>query len=999
MKILGNITNNNDITSKEYVDESGIQKTSMPLNPQNGQIVQYIGETNANYTNGMFYQYVDNYTNHIENLAWVETSEVGEEEIANVFVDESIYANYTLSASVELVYSSSTWSAHVVTDEVDSYLRDVDIANYGISFEFNDGYDALTNQLTITFNVVRINTGTWVQKDVSKDTTIQHSSFPSNPQEGDIVQYVGASDRTYTNGMFYQYTQGTQPLILSLEWLEDTPMGEDNEIDNVTINASTFASQVGSSGSYQFVFDGETWSFSGSMIRDINPADYGVTITFATGYDTLTHNTTISFNYIAEVVAGWYIKNVQPMQLSELPNNNEKLEGRIVQYIGEDISSMANTLKKGHFYQCEFSRMIYQYEVDTTVDEHTEGTYYTKRGMRYTEVHLPQDYVAGTTYYKRTEQKQFYWDEIKVTDTFQYMIMPENPEIGQIIQFIGSDIMEQYDHCGIYEYTETDQPRITTDFESSYITAVNPNEQEFMLWAKQEGSYTFTAFENSEDDNQIYWETQKYDEEQGEWVTVEIPWWDAFFLGIEAPDLSQIPEGDTITVDYAYRFMPSWKKTINNSEVKTLESVYPGSPTELWTQSNGLYKITGYIKLFPDIETMYVKDTYFYVINNIENNIAQYWEVTPDNYSSIIRYNMQYHYDNNTGEIVIDSKEESTMITSNEVQHFMKDTFERYYLTSNHEYVSTPSEITSTDYNITIPLGGGGGEQYILVDNFNVVDLMNELKIFAYFKNLNPNTTYRIYGGLFTTNDTSDPYNHIGMDVARTKEDIIITGKQESYIGLRLFLNTAHEINLEDGYNWFVSIGVYSEDNEAAETIKLSTSEAKPTYFAFEMPEIGANHVKGMFDGNIKTQDEINNTISDKLNAQSTYSTSETIVGTWINNKPIYRKTIYINEMPSITDTYDNHVFEKTYQTGLANVETLINMNGIYYGTSQTVASASVNLNWQYLSYSNNVYETSAFISTRISQNSSTLTIRCTDMFLNYDYKGYITLEYTKTSS
>lgn len=50
------------------------------------------------------------------------------------------------------------------------------------------------------------------------------------------------------------------------------------------------------------------------------------------------------------------------------------------------------------------------------------------------------------------------------------------------------------------------------------------------------------------------------------------------------------------------------------------------------------------------------------------------------------------------------------------------------------------------------------------------------------------------------------------------------------------------------------------------------------------------------------------------------YSTSETVCGTWINGKPLYRKVINFGELPNTT--------EKNVSHGVSNIGTIVSMKG-----------------------------------------------------------------------
>ena len=146
----------------------------------------------------------------------------------------------------------------------------------------------------------------------------------------------------------------------------------------------------------------------------------------------------------------------------------------------------------------------------------------------------------------------------------------------------------------------------------------------------------------------------------------------------------------------------------------------------------------------------------------------------------------------------------------------------------------------------------------------------------------------------------------------------------------------------------------------------------------------------------VYTKSEVDDLVED------VYSTDEIKTNkVWVNGKPIYKKTIYINEMPSANPDYPDFVSSKTYQTGLTNVDKMLSMDGTYYSTSQQYPSATFPLNFVYIDGSESSYAILHHISTRVSQDSSTITIMCSKFFFtdqSREFKGYVTLEYTKTT-
>jgi len=122
------------------------------------------------------------------------------------------------------------------------------------------------------------------------------------------------------------------------------------------------------------------------------------------------------------------------------------------------------------------------------------------------------------------------------------------------------------------------------------------------------------------------------------------------------------------------------------------------------------------------------------------------------------------------------------------------------------------------------------------------------------------------------------------------------------------------------------------------------------------------------------------------------YSTSEKIVGTWINNKPIYRKTIFISQFPEYTasETEGDYCGMKAYDTGITNMGVPINMYGMYYDKSNVEGTFLINNNYNYRG-------TDRTINTRLRNDGMKITIT----YGRHDfsnYAGYVVLEYTKTT-
>lgn len=112
----------------------------------------------------------------------------------------------------------------------------------------------------------------------------------------------------------------------------------------------------------------------------------------------------------------------------------------------------------------------------------------------------------------------------------------------------------------------------------------------------------------------------------------------------------------------------------------------------------------------------------------------------------------------------------------------------------------------------------------------------------------------------------------------------------------------------------------------------------------------------------------------------STYSTEETIVGTWIDGKPIYRKVIDFGVLPNNTT--------KTYNTGDLNIDTFTEP---IRGTSESTTGFCSGIPF--------VYTANVSYGVSITYNKTTNQISVqTGYDRSAQTKTYIIMEYTKTT-
>lgn len=118
--------------------------------------------------------------------------------------------------------------------------------------------------------------------------------------------------------------------------------------------------------------------------------------------------------------------------------------------------------------------------------------------------------------------------------------------------------------------------------------------------------------------------------------------------------------------------------------------------------------------------------------------------------------------------------------------------------------------------------------------------------------------------------------------------------------------------------------------------------------------------------------------VADKIDDMTTYSTSEKVVGTWINGKPIYQKTVSIGALPNNTTT--------GYEVVGEAIETLVDISVIATDTTGNYFIVLPNLS------SNQVFQISFDVEI---DNGKTKVFIVTARDVT-GYSGVVTIRYTK---
>lgn len=119
--------------------------------------------------------------------------------------------------------------------------------------------------------------------------------------------------------------------------------------------------------------------------------------------------------------------------------------------------------------------------------------------------------------------------------------------------------------------------------------------------------------------------------------------------------------------------------------------------------------------------------------------------------------------------------------------------------------------------------------------------------------------------------------------------------------------------------------------------------------------------------------------LNEKIIKNSTYLTEEQVVGTWINNKTIYRKVINFGSLPNAT--------KKEVEHNISNLEQFIKIEGIAIRQDDTKFSQALPLVYK---NTENAYDTALGVDTSVV---GIQTDQDRSMF-----NGYVILEYIKTT-
>ncbi len=146
-------------------------------------------------------------------------------------------------------------------------------------------------------------------------------------------------------------------------------------------------------------------------------------------------------------------------------------------------------------------------------------------------------------------------------------------------------------------------------------------------------------------------------------------------------------------------------------------------------------------------------------------------------------------------------------------------------------------------------------------------------------------------------------------------------------------------------------------------------------------PPLSAANLNNIENG-IYNCDSRLTTVENVVGPLSSYSTTETAIGTWIDGSVIYRKVIDVGALPNATT--------KLVQTDITNLSLITKIYGVAHSSSGD--QITIPIPDTFPATNNNTY------AIRLCYDPGTTSIKLITVADRSMFSGYVILEYTKTS-
>ncbi len=259
-----------------------------------GKIVQYVGETTADYNNGYFYKSVEDYITPVYKLTSITPFfvQIVDDNVFFKFVEDTIRSQgfsglpLNIGLHINIMFDpmfaeDGKYPVVIVSDDAAIefqvfFDKDYLLHSIGLSNNLEDFSEAVDMMVMVT----EPSSTTLMWKQVDVQPTLQVVEIPEASEEniGQIVQYIGKTSTDYTNGYFYK-SSGLFNLTV-----ESADGGAwdivEAEVNNLDLFVDTFGNMLGTyilraSPSQSWVMERP----SGAMYNATAPIDYGLAIT------------------------------------------------------------------------------------------------------------------------------------------------------------------------------------------------------------------------------------------------------------------------------------------------------------------------------------------------------------------------------------------------------------------------------------------------------------------------------------------------------------------------------------------------------------------------------------------------------------------------------------------------------------------------------------------------------------------------------------------------
>ena len=247
---------NSDLVTWSLFSAGGVVVMPTPSETELGNIVQYIGETTEDYTQGYFYKCISDGADPAT-YSWKQVDVQPATDL--------VWGNITGTLSDQTDLQGALDSKLTTTDEASKVYGTNDQGEQ-VRYDVND-FGQIDN---VAIHGVD---QTITDKRVDLKVVEQENSLPTASEDlvGRIVQYTGTTNENYTHGYFYECKVSGAP---SEAICTATDSGTLYPY-HITIDKDTFETQITTGGEYVFQYNGTNWTLSGTAV---DLADYGISI-------------------------------------------------------------------------------------------------------------------------------------------------------------------------------------------------------------------------------------------------------------------------------------------------------------------------------------------------------------------------------------------------------------------------------------------------------------------------------------------------------------------------------------------------------------------------------------------------------------------------------------------------------------------------------------------------------------------------------------------------